>query len=577
MLAPLLAVALAAAPDLTTTAERTGFESTGRYDEAVRLCHALERAFPGRARCFAFGTTPEGREMVALAASADGVLDPQSARARRRPVVLVQGAIHAGELDGKDAGLITVRDLLARGGGPLARVTLVLVPVLNVDGHERFGPHQRPNQRGPAEGGWRATAQNLNLNRDFAKADAPETRAALRLLGAWDPLVYADLHVTDGAMFEQDVAVLVDPRFAGDDGLRAEGTALSEALLERLGRAGHLPVDFYPSFEREDDPRSGFARSVMPPRFASAYWAARNRFGILVEAHSWRTYRERVRTAADFLSALLELAAERGSRWREAIDRADDAATRLAGTEIALAWAPGEHARTVPFRGYAYAREPSPVSGQLATRYDETRPARWDLPLREDLRPTVRTRLPRGGWIVPPAVATWMREKLALHGVAFEPLAAAHRHVDVEAFRCGEVRFRPEPYEGRQTVAVKGAWAREVRDVAAGALYVPVAQAQARLAAQLLEPEGPDSFLAWGFMNAIFERKEYLEPYVAEDFAQQLLARDPATRAEFERRLAEDPGFAKDPQARLEFFYRRHPAWDEAYRLYPVLRVEAHP
>jgi len=231
MLAPLLALALAAAPDLQTTAEKSAFERTGRYDEARSLCAAYQAAFPRRARCFTFGETPEGRPMVALAASADGVLDPKAARARRRPVVLFHGAIHAGELDGKDAGFIALRPLLSsKDGGPLGRVTAVFVPVFNVDGHERFGPQQRPNQRGPAEGGWRTSAQNLNLNRDYVKADAPETRAMLRLLDAWDPAVYADLHVTDGAKFQHDVSIMVEPRLGWEASLRPAGAALSTAL-----------------------------------------------------------------------------------------------------------------------------------------------------------------------------------------------------------------------------------------------------------------------------------------------------------------------------------------------------------
>src|SRR5512142_3158421 len=136
MLALTLAVALAAAPapDLRTTAEKTGYEHTGRYAEAVALCRAHAEAFPARARCTTFGRTPEGRELVALAASADGTLDPTLARARKRHVVLFQGGIHAGEIDGKDAGFAVLRELLrSKGGGPLAGVTAVFVPVLNAD------------------------------------------------------------------------------------------------------------------------------------------------------------------------------------------------------------------------------------------------------------------------------------------------------------------------------------------------------------------------------------------------------------------------------------------------------------
>lgn len=579
MLAPsLLALTLLAGPDLRTTAEKTGFERTGRYDEAVRLCSDFQKAFPGKARCTTFGTTPEGRPMLALVASADGTLDPAAAKARKRPVVLFQGGIHAGEIDGKDAGFWAMREWLGQGSGsPLSKVTAVFVPVFNVDGHERFGKNNRPNQRGPAEMGWRTTAQNYNLNRDYVKADAPETQALLRLLGAWDPIVYADLHVTDGAQFRHDVGIIVEPRHAGDAGLMAEGAKLEGALVERLTGEGYLPLAFYPSFRTNDDPTSGIEVTVPPPRYGHGYWAAHDRFGILVETHSWRPYAHRVKLTHDFLRALLDLAAVRGAAWCEAAARADAASAALAGAPLPLSFAATDRSRPFPFQGYAYTRDPSPVSGRPAIRYDETRPAVWEIPLFDERRPDVTVTLPKGGWIVPPAHAAWVADKLRLHRIRFEPLRAGATGVAVEAFRATEAKFAARSFEGHQQLTVKGAWAPETRDVEPGALWVPVAQPAARVAATLLEPTGPDSLAAWGFFNNAFERKEYLESYVTEAFAQDLLARDPAVRAEFERRLADDEAFAKSPEERLLFFAQRHPSWDDRYRLYPVLRADRRP
>ena len=138
----------------------------------------------------------------------------------------------------------------------------MFVPVYNVDGHERFGKNQRPNQVGPEEMGWRVTAQNYNLNRDYTKADAPETRAMLALLDRWMPLLYLDLHVTDGAEFEHDVSVTFEPLHAGAENLRPLGQAMQTALFEKLTAQGHLPLGFYPSFRDGDDPASGFAVGV---------------------------------------------------------------------------------------------------------------------------------------------------------------------------------------------------------------------------------------------------------------------------------------------------------------------------
>ncbi|MCA9777714.1 MAG: peptidase M14, partial [Candidatus Eremiobacteraeota bacterium] len=181
-------LALQAQPDpLKTTAEETDFRQTGRYDEMVRLCRKFEEQWPDAVRVYDFGVSPEGRQMKALVVSLSGVLEPDRAQAEQLPVVVVQGCIHAGEVDGKDAGFIALRDLLRDNDERLKKCVVVFVPIFNVDGHERFKAWNRPNQNGPEEMGWRVTSQNLNLNRDYTKADCPEMRAMLGLLNSWDP------------------------------------------------------------------------------------------------------------------------------------------------------------------------------------------------------------------------------------------------------------------------------------------------------------------------------------------------------------------------------------------------------
>ncbi len=574
-LIPLVA-ALAQTP-LTTVAEKSEWTRTGRYEEVVSLCAAFQKTHRGKVHCEKFGTTPEGRPMLALVASGDGVLRPESARKKRRPVILLQGGIHAGEIDGKDAGFWLLRELLDGKALPsaLSKLTLVFVPVFNVDGHERFGPHNRPNQNGPQEMGWRVNSQNLNLNRDYTKVDTPEMAAMLRLLGAWDPILYVDLHVTDGADFEHDVSILIEPLHVGAENLRKLGRSLRDAVFRKLEAQKHLPLDFYPSFVKDDDPGSGFAIGVAPPRFSTGYWPMRNRLGVLVETHSWKDYATRIRATRDVCEGLIGTAAAEGSAWLKAAHEADQADRDRGGSEVALAYEPTGKTAQIKFRGYAYSREPSEISGALWTRYDPKKPQIWDVPLLNELRPAITVKLPGGGYIIPAPDAIWLREKLGLHGIAFQTLKTARPGYQVEAFRASEVKFKPETYEGRSQPIVQGSWGTEKRDLLAGSLYVPINQAGALLIAHLLEPAGPDSFLAWGFFNAVFEQKESMENYVAEQVARDMLKANPKLKAEFDKKLAEDAEFAKDPNARLRFFYRRHPSWDERYRLYPVYRVQA--
>ena len=571
-----MGVACAAPARLSTEAERSGFRVTGRYDETVALCKAFEKTYPTAVRCHTFGTTPEGRPMVALIATRSGARTPAQARHKRLPVLLVQGGIHAGEIDGKDAGFMALREVLDKRQAPgaLEKQVLVFVPVFNVDGHERFGAWNRPNQRGPEAMGWRTTAQNYNLNRDYAKADAPEMQAMLSLVNAWDPILTVDLHVTDGAKFQHDIAIMVEPVHSGDEGLRPLGLELRSAVLSDLTAAGSSPLPFYPSFVVEDDPSTGFADGVSSPRFSTGYFQTRNRFGMLVETHAWRTYPERVRSTFHTVVSVLAQTARHGPRWLEAARKAHKHAASKGGQALALSFEASPKARTIAFRGYAYTRTPSEVSGALMTRYDETTPEVWHVPLRDEVLPQLTVNAPKHGYWVPAAHAAQVRAKLLQHGISHQVSTHARSAVPVEVFRATSAHWGSQSSEGRQRLDLQGQWAPEARTIPAGSLFVPIGQAKARLVMALLEPQAPDSLVAWGMFNHAFEAKEYMEAYVAEDVARAQLAADPALARAFVARLQSDPAFAKNPQARLEFFARRHSSWDERYMLYPVMRTD---
>nr|WP_298134199.1 M14 family metallopeptidase [uncultured Pseudoxanthomonas sp.] len=584
MLRPLFAtLLLALAPlanaqtPLTTVAERSGFIETGRYEEVTTLCDAFARRYPKAVRCTTFGTTPEGRPIKALVASTSGALTPEQAQRRGLPVVLVQGGIHAGEIDGKDAGFLALREVLEGNAatGALDKLVWVFVPVFNVDGHERFGAWNRPNQRGPKEMGWRTTAQNYNLNRDYLKADTPEMQAMLHLVQRWDPLVTVDLHATNGAQFEHDISIQVEPVHAGDAGLRKAGLALRTGVIDDLAKQGSLPLPYYPSFVVNDDPTSGFEDSVPPPRFSHGYYLLRNRIAMLVETHSWKAYPVRVRVTRNTVVSVLEHVAREGASWQAAAKQADIAAASLGGRSEPLTYVAAPTARTVDFRGYAYTRTMSEVSGARMTRYDETTPQIWKVPLKDDIRPGLVVDAPEAGYLVPAAEASWVAAVLKTHGVEYRLLGKPWQGA-ADAFRARKTRFGAGPVETHQRLTVEGDWQRETRGVPTGSLFVPIAQAKSRLVMALLEPLAPDSLLAWGRFNNAFERKEYMEDYVAETVAREML-QDPAVKAEFERRLRDDKAFAADPGARLEFFYRKHPSWDERYQLYQVLRVDTAP
>jgi hypothetical protein len=406
------------------------------------------------------------------------------------------------------------------------------------------------------------------------KADAPEMQAMLALVNAWDPLTYVDLHVTDGAMFQHDVSIQVEPVNSGDMAFRKAGLALRTNVIADITKEGSSPQSYYMSFVENDNPASGFRNTVYEPRFSTGYFLLRNRMSLLVETHSWKDYPTRVRITHNAIVSILNQVAANGQAWLQSARQADARAAGLAGQPVALSYKTTDKTTMVDFQGYAYTRTMSDVSGMLMTHYDESKPEVWHVPLRDEVVDDLQVKAPGAGYVVPAAWAQLVASKLTLHGISFRKLDKAVTSANVETFRADKASFSAGSFESHQRLTVQGTWKQEPRAIGKGALFVPIRQAKARLVMAIFEPQAPDSLLAWGAFNNAFERKEYMEEYVAEDVAREQMAKDPALAAEFRHKVDSDPAFAKNPHARLEFFARRHASWDERLNLYPVMRTD---
>jgi len=559
------AVTAAADTNLQTISERSGFRVTGRYDEVERLCAQFAKSFPGSVRSFEFGRTPEGRPMLALAVSKSGALTPDDARERGVPVMLAQGGIHAGEIDGKDAGLMLLRDMTVRGTKRelLDQANFLFVPIFNVDGHERFSRYCRINQRGPEECGWRTNARNLNLNRDYVKADTLEMRAMIRVLREWQPDLYADLHVTDGADYQYDVTY----GWSGASGWSPAISAwiedtLRPALDRGLRAMGHIPGRLIFT----DDPlTAGLVDGAVDPRLSTGYGDARHIPTVLLENHSLKPYDQRVLGTYVFLEHILRTLAREGSVLRAAIAR--DRANRSAS--IPLAWrVPDSDTRTIEFLGIESRRTLSPISGEVRIEWTG-KPVTARVPFRSASEVTASVTRPAAYWIP----ASWQEviEKLDLHGIAYERITAP-RDVVVEMTRFGAPKFDVEQFEGHVRVTAPATTERRRERYPAGSVRVSTDQPLGTLAVLMLEPSSPDSLFQWGFFNSILSPTEYVESYIMEPMAERMLAEDPKLAAEFLKKIDSDEAFRGNPRARLQWFYERTPFYDERARLYPVGR-----
>jgi murein tripeptide amidase MpaA len=558
-----------------TLAEKTDYRETPRYDETIAYSRKLADSSP-LIRFESFGKSGEGRDLPLLITASGNTFTPQTARSVGKAVILIQACIHPGESDGKDAGLALLRDIAITKTrmGLLDHVVILFIPIYNTDGHERFSAFNRLNQDGPAEMGWRATSTNLNLNRDYMKADAPETRAWLKLWTEWSPDLLMDCHVTDGADFRYDITYIYEHH----EHMTAPVLAwMSEAFDRKIfpatEAAGNL-LSQYITFRDNRDFSKGLDGFVMPPRFSTGYTTIRNRPGLTIETHMLKNYRTRVRGTYDLLRFTLEEVNQNPEKLLRAVHEADEQTiaegrrydpARRYPLRIELT----DKSRPLRFKGVESRTELSDISGTMRVVFG-AKPVDMTVPFYDESKVAAAVAPPLF-YIVPPQ---WKNviEVIAEHGLRMQRLTAPAT-IEVESYRFSDVKFAATPFEGRVMPSFKTNLVRERRTFPAGSVVVPVAQAAGHVAVHLLEPDGPDSFVAWGFFNAIFEQKEYGEDYVLEKLAREMLAKDEKLRREFEQKVADDPKFAASASDRLNFFYERSPYWDQQMNLYPVGRV----
>ena len=548
-----------------TPSERTGLTASPDYAQTRAWLEKLDAASP-LVRLESFGTSPEGRDLLVVFAGKDGVaFDPA------KPVLLVQAGIHPGEIDGKDAGMMLLRDMAFHGKDALLdKVNLVFVPIFSVDGHERASPYSRPNQRGPVVQGWRHTAQNLNLNRDYGKLDSPEMRAMIGLINRVRPDLYLDIHVTDGEDYQYDITY----GWAGYKGDFARSRATSAwldasylpATEAGLKAAGHIPGQLV--FGLDDrNPKKGLGASPASLRYSNGYGDAARIATVLVENHSLKPYRQRVLGTYVLLEETLKVLARDGAALRAAEQK--DRAERPA--QVAANFAPSARPiRTESFLGVLFETYDSPASGRKEVRWlGKPDPQPWSLPLYTS-EPDLQLTPPRAYWIS--SAKRDVIERLHVHGVQMETLAAP-RAVAVDMIRFEAPKLAARANEGHVEIEA-GPLTHETRTVTwpAGSVRVPVDQPLGELVTLLLEPQSDESFFAWGLFPEILQRVEYIEGYAIAPLAEKMLAADPKLKAQFEAKLAADPKFAADPDARLGWFYARTPYYDDHYRLYPVGR-----
>ena len=564
--------------EFITDCEKSDFVKTPKFAETKAYFQKLEEASP-MVHNTSFGTSPLGRELFLVIVDKDGLTTPEAIRAKGRVIILIESCIHAGEPDGKDASMIFLRDMVIgkKNIDVLDDVSFLFVPVFNVDGHENFTALNRINQNGPEELGTRNTSQQLNLNRDFLKGDAPEMKAWLKMYNYWLPEMFIDVHVTNGADFQYVMTYAIDNM---TDNMEPGITKWSSGIYEKqlcsmMEKAGY-PIFPYGSFKKYNAPETGFVPDTFDPRYSQGYAAAHNRLALLIENHIYKPYKQRVDATVEAFIATARILADNKESLQKCLAEADAYTSSPASRVEPFGFqykATDEVSYVANYLSWGRDTVKSDLSGGEWVTHDYNDPITLQMPVYASYKPSFTIKLPEAYILMP----QWKNvvELLDLHGVKYTVMQEA-AEVQVETYRYKGGKFSSRQSEGRIPVQAEFTTQVEKLTYPAGSIYIDMNQPAARVAMWMLEPAAPGSLTYWGFFNVCVQagNEFWIRPQYMEEKGREMLAKDPQLKAAFEQKLREDAEFAANPQAILMYFYdivrkRAH----QNNELHPVWRV----
>lgn len=489
---------------LRTRAERTDYRETSHYADVMGFVDSLR----GRPELSfgSIGRTAEGRDIPYVVASRPRVATPEDARKLRRPIVYVQGNIHAGEVEGKEALLALVRDLTSsRGPNALDSVVLIAVPIYNADGNEKLGSQEvnRGSQNGPHIVGARANAQNLDLNRDYVKAEAPETRGSLAMFNRWNPDVFVDLHTTNGSY--HGYALTYAPALSPAASMGAfTRDSLMPVLRQRMQLRHSFPTFDYGDFISDDTLSRGWVTFDARPRFGTNYYGLRGGVSILSEAYSHDPFERRVKSTYAFVQEILSLAGERGTPLapNRGIAASDltmfPAGPRQVSIRSEMVAAPDSAAVVAEIMEQtsdSVRTQPGVPKGRRRTgKFVTVR-----MPVYERFKPTLVVNAPAGYFLS--ASDSQAVRALRQHGIIVD-ITDRPTPASVQVFHIDSAVASTRPFQGHREMRLEGKWQTAQVTMPAGSVFVRADQKLGTLAVYLLEPESDDGLVTWNFFDS---------------------------------------------------------------------------
>ncbi|MHC4512123.1 MAG: M14 family metallopeptidase [Planctomycetota bacterium] len=481
--------------------EASGYTKTSRFADVVAFLDALMKLpHAQRLRRLSCGKTTEGRELPLVIVSEPPLADDDAVMKSGKLRLLVSANIHAGEVEGKEAAQILLREL-ANGEHEdlLEHAVLLFMPIYNADGNDKISTRNRRGQNGPVGGvGRRPNAEGLDLNRDFIKVAAPETKAMHGVWNRYDPHVFMDLHTTNGSAHGYHLTYSPSLSANVDAGLRSfiRETFLKGIRAATKARHGFRIYD-YGNFDRR---RTTWRTYDHRARYASNCFGLRNRIGVLSEAFSYIAFEQRIKVTRAFVLETLRAAVRHHDRIRELCAAADERMLKEGvrfgyDTELEKPWED-----TILVGSVTRERVEGGTYRNIAS--DEYEARKMQVQVAFVAKQSVV--LPEAWAIQGPSQR--VLTALQAQGVRFQKLKEP-RQVMAEVFLPTEVRKSRRVFQKSYQVRIAGKYEKQEVELPAGTVWVPGQQRLARLAAQDLEAVSEDSLATWNYFDEQLQKK----------------------------------------------------------------------
>lgn len=498
------------------------------------------------------------------------VFNPTEWKKLGKLVILVNNGIHAGEPDGIDASMMLIRDAANGKINIPDNIVLAVIPVYNLGGAMNRGKNSRANQNGPESYGFRGNAQNLDLNRDFVKCDAMESRTFQKLFHSLDPDIFIDNHVSDGADYQHLMTLLpTQEDKLGGNSAQLMTSSITPKIYEAMHKRGYDLVPYVNNFDNTPD--KGWRAFLEPARFGSGYAALFQTLAYVPETHMLKPFKDRVYATYQLMQSMINIASDNANAIHEA--RSADRNNILSQKEFALEWTVDSTSHeNILFKGYKSGYKTSLVSGLPRLYYDRTQPYEKQVPFYNRYKAKNIVKAPTA-YIVPRA---WnaVIANLKRNGLKFERIAK-DTTITVTAYHIEHFEAGNKPYEKHFVIKnIKVSSSSTNVKLKKGDLIFYTNQTGKRYLIETLEPTAPDGFLAWNFFDGILQQKEYFSDYVFEDVAAEMLEKNAQLRNQLDSARKADPQLAASAQAQLEFVYRHSKYMEPSYMRYPIFRIE---